>query len=258
MKQAAAWFALALTACTTTTTTGQSAQERLESTPRHNEWVQVQNGARNVQTYVAYPEISKKAPVVILIHENRGLTDFERSVADKLAENGFIAVAPDMLSGMGPFSTMDAAREAIGKLPPDQVMADLQAVADYAKKIPAANGTLHLAGFCWGGARTWLFANVRADLATANVFYGTGPQDEAGVAGIRAPVFGYYGGADARVNATIPKNEELMKAAGKRFEPVTYEGAGHAFMRSGMAADASEPNKRAHDQAWQRWLTVLR
>lgn len=263
MKRAAAFLAIALASCATQTQ--DAAQQQLEHTPRHNEWVQVQNGARNVQTYVAYPQVSAKAPVVILIHENRGLTEFERSVADRLAENGFIAIAPDMLSGMAPnggrasdFPSLDAAREAIGKLPPAQVMGDLQAVAEYAKKIPAANGTLHVAGFCWGGAWTWRFANARPDLVTANVFYGTSPQDEAGVAGIRAPVFGYYGGADARVNATIPKGEELMRAAGKRFEPVIYEGAGHAFMRSGMAADATEPNKRAHDEAWKRWLSVLK
>lgn len=240
------------------------AAERLESTPRHNEWVQVRHGDRVVQTYVAYPQVSSKAPAVLLIHENRGLTDFERGVADRLAENGYIAVAPDMLSGMAPnggrasdFPTLDAAREAIGKLPPAQVMADLQAAADYAKSIPASNGKLFVAGFCWGGARTWQFANARSDLSAAFVFYGTGPQDAAGVAGINAPVFGFYGGNDARVNATIPKSEELMRAAGRKFEPVTYDGAGHAFMRAGMAADATEANRRAYEEGWKRWLRLL-
>ena len=256
---------LTATACATTQPTPSPAGDRLQHTPRHNEWVQVQHGGRNVQTYVAYPEVSTRVPVVLLIHENRGLTDFERGVADKLAENGFIAVAPDMLSGMAPnggrasdFPTLDAAREAIGKLPPDQVMADLQSVADYAKKIPAANGTLYVAGFCWGGARTWLFSDARQDLSASFVFYGTGPQEPSGVDGIRAPVYGFYGGNDARVNATIPKSQELMAAAGKTFDPVTYEGAGHAYMRSGMAADANEANKRAHDQSWERWLRLLK
>lgn len=240
------------------------AAERLEATPRHNEWVQVKHGDRVVQTYVAYPQIATKAPAVLLIHENRGLTDFERSVADRLAENGYIAVAPDMLSGMAPnggrasdFPTLDAAREAIGKLPPAQVMADLQAAANYAKSVPASNGKLFVAGFCWGGARTWQFANARSDLSAAFVFYGTGPQDAAGVANIAAPVYGFYGGNDARVNATIPKSEELMRAAGKKFEQVTYDGAGHAFMRAGMAADATEANRRAYEEGWKRWLRLL-
>ncbi len=251
---------LLLAACATQ----NPATSRLEQTPRHNEWVQVKHDERVVQTYVAYPQVATKAPVVLLIHENRGLTDFERSVADRLAENGYIAVAPDMLSGMAPnggrasdFPTMDAAREAIGKLQPAQVMADLNAVADHARKIAAASGTLYVGGFCWGGGRTWLFANQRPDLSAAFVFYGSGPQEEAGVAGIEAPVYGLYGGNDARVNATIPKTQELMSAAGKPFEPVTYDGAGHAFMRLGMAGDANDANKRAHEQAWQRWLQLL-
>ncbi|HUP46864.1 MAG TPA: dienelactone hydrolase family protein [Thermoanaerobaculia bacterium] len=231
--------------------------DRLETTPRHNEWVQVAREGRTIDTYVAYPEVSTRAPAVIVIHENRGLTDWERTVADQLAENGYIALAPNLLSGVQ-VSTADEARAAIGKLPHAQVMADLHAVADYAKQIPAANGTLHVGGFCWGGARTWLFANERRDLAGAYVFYGTGPQEPAGVAGITAPVYGFYGGDDARVNATTPRGEELMRAAGKPFEKVIYEGAGHAFMRTGMAADASEANRRAREQAWNRWLALLR
>ena len=250
------WVLLAALATACATTATDPAAQRLESTPRHNEWVQVKNGDRVVQTYVAYPEISTKAPAILIIHENRGLTDFERSVADKLAENGYIAVAPDMLSGLT-VTTDDQRREAIGKLPPEQVAGDLKAAGDYAKSIPASNGKLYVGGFCWGGARTWQVANARQDLSGAFVFYGTGPQDEAGIAGVAAPVYGFYGGNDARVNATIPKSEELMKAAGKRFEPVIYEGAGHAFMRAGMAADATEANRKAMQQSWERWLQIL-
>ena len=138
------------------------------------------------------------------------------------------------------------------------VAQDLQATADFVTALPAADGTLLVSGFCWGGARTWEFANARPGLAAAFVFYGTGPQDASGVANITAPVHGFYGGADARVNATIDKSAEAMRAAGKRFEPVIYEGAGHAFLRSGEAADASPENRRAYEQAWQRWLELLR
>jgi carboxymethylenebutenolidase len=233
------------------------ATQILDTSPRHHEWVKIKRQGRMIDTYVAYPEVSTKAAAVILIHENRGLTDWERSVADRLAEEGFIALAPNMLSGIT-VSSPDEARAAIGKLSIPQVLADLQAVAAYAKTIPAANGTLHVAGFCWGGARTWQFANQRNDLRTAHVFYGTGPQEAEGIANITAPVYGYYGGNDERVNATIPRTRELMAAAGKRFEPVMYEGAGHAFMRSGMAADASDANRRAYEQAWARWLQLLR
>lgn len=250
-------FLLALLLCAGCATAQNPVTERLEMTPRHNEWAQIRRDGRTIQTYVAYPEIAAKAAVVILIHENRGLTDWERSVADRLAENGFIALAPNMLSGIET-TTPDAAREAIGKLPPAQVLADLHAVADYAKKIPAASGTLHVAGFCWGGARTWIFANDRRDLAASYVFYGTGPQDASGVAGINAPVHGFYGGNDARVNATIPKTEELMSAAGKTFDPVIYAGAGHAFMRAGAMPGASDANKRAHDESWARWVALLK
>lgn len=244
--------------------TSDPASTRLENTPRHDEWVQIARGDRTLHAYVSYPERSTKAPAVVVIHENRGLTDWVRSVADQLAERGSIAIAPDMLSGMAPgggktsdFPSQDAAREGISKLPREQVLGDLQAAADYVKALPAASGKLFVAGFCWGGARTWDFANARRDLSASFVFYGTGPQAPEGVANINAPVFGFYGGADERVNATIPKSEELMRAAGKRFEPVIYPGAGHAFMRSGEAADASAENKTAREESWKRWAALL-
>lgn len=241
------------------------SKARLESTPRHDEWVRIERQGRTLHAYVAYPQVATRAPAIVVIHENRGLNDWARAVADRLAEHGLIAIAPDLLSGMAPggdktsdFPSEDAAREAISALPAAQVAEDLQAAADFVTALPAADGTLLVSGFCWGGARTWEFANARAGLGAAFVFYGTGPQDAAGVANITAPVYGFYGGADARVNATIDKSAESMRAAGKRFEPVIYEGAGHAFLRSGEAADASPENRRAYEQAWQRWLALLR
>ncbi len=241
------------------------SKERLEKSPRHLEWVEVKRDDRTVHCFVAYPEIKDKALVVVLIHENRGLTDWVRSVADQLAERGFIAIAPDLLSGMGPgggktsdFATGDAAREAISKLPPDQITKDLAAVCDYGAKLPAANGKVAVAGFCWGGAQSFRFATNRADLAAAFVLYGTGPEDKDAIARIKCPVYGFYGGSDARVNATIPKSQELMKAAGKTYEPVTYEGAGHGFMRAGEEAGASDANRKAREEGWKRWLELLK
>ena len=186
-------------------------------------------------------------------------------MADQLAAHGYIAVAPDLLSGAGPgggrtsaFPDVNAAREAIYKLPPEQVTADLNAAADYAEKLPAATGKLFVAGFCWGGTQSFRFATARKDLAAAFVFYGTGPDTEEAVERIHAPVYGFYGGNDARVDATIPQTRELMQAAGKTYEPVIYEGAGHGFMRAGEAPDAAPANHKARQEAWARWLALLK
>jgi carboxymethylenebutenolidase len=238
---------------------------RLETTPRHDEWVTIDSGGRPLHAYVVYPQRSNKAGAVIVIHENRGLTDWVRTVADRLAERGFIAIAPDFLSGAGPtggrtsdFPTSDAAREAISKLSRDQVMLDLANAAKYVRTLPSANGKLAVAGFCWGGARTFDFANVGENISASFVFYGTGPRDDAGVQGIDGPVYGFYGGADERVNATIEPTKAAMERNGKKYEPVIYEGAGHAFMRLAEEANPSEANRKARDEAWVRWLTLLR
>jgi carboxymethylenebutenolidase len=241
------------------------ALARLENSPRHHEWVALRNGDRAVHTFVAYPEKSIKATAVLVIHENRGLNDWARAVADRLAEEGFIALAPDLLSGAAPgggntkdFSTSGDATRAIGQLPPAQVVGDLGAVAAYARTIPAANGRLAVVGFCWGGSQTWRFAMAHSDLAGAFPFYGTAPDEAEGFARIGCTVHGFYGGNDARVNATLERTAAAMKAAGKTFDPVVYEGAGHAYMRSGEAVDAQPANKAAMDQSWVRLLALLR
>lgn len=242
------------------------AKARLDKSPRHQEWVQVKNGDRTVHSFLVYPEVKNKALAVVVIHENRGLTDWVRSVADQLAEAGYIAIAPDLLSGMAPnggrtsdFADGTAIGQAFAKLSPDQVTADLNAVADHVSKLPAANGKVVVAGFCWGGGQTFRFATNRPNLAAAFVFYGTGPDNAEAIAKIKAPVYGFYGGNDARVNATIPKSQELTKAAGKTYDPVTYEGAGHGFMRAGEdPANTVEANKKARDQAWVRVKEILK
>jgi len=243
------------------------AKQKLDKSPRHQEWAQVKNGNRTVNAFVVYPQVKGKATAVVVIHEIFGLSDWVRSVADQLAEAGYIAIAPDLLSGMGPqgggsseFADRGAVTQAVQKLPADQVTADLNAVADYVSKLPAANGKVAVAGFCWGGSQTFRFATNRPTLAAAFVFYGTGPDSPDAIAKIKAPVYGFYGGNDARVTSTVAKSTELMKAAGKKYEPVTYEGAGHGFMRAGedpTANDANkEANKKAHDEAWARWKAL--
>jgi carboxymethylenebutenolidase len=131
-------------------------------------------------------------------------------------------------------------------------------VAEYVSKLPACNGKVVVAGFCWGGTQSFRFATNNKDLKAAVAFYGTGPTNEREIARINCPVYGFYGGNDARVTATVSESEMLMKKAGKTYEPVTYEGAGHGFMRAGEAPDASEANKKARDQAWQRWKELLK
>jgi carboxymethylenebutenolidase len=182
-----------------------------------------------------------------------------------LAEAGYIAVAPDLLSGAGPggggtaeLGGNDAVRKAISSLPPDQVTADLKAVATYAAGLPACNGKITVAGFCWGGGEAFRFAANDKDLKAAFVFYGVGPKNETDLARIQCTVYGFYGGNDARVTSTVAPSAESMKRAGKNYEPTTYEGAGHGFMRAGEAPDASPANKAARDQAWKRWLEALK
>lgn len=242
------------------------AKQRLEKSPRHQEWVMVKNGSRTVNSFIVYPEVKNKATAIVVIHEIFGLTDWVRSVADQLAEAGYIAIAPDLLSGMGPngggsseFTDRSTVGQAIGKLPPDQITADLNAVADYVSKLPAANGKVAVAGFCWGGGQTFRFATNRAKMAAAFVFYGSGPDNKEEIARIKSPVYGFYGGNDARVDATIPTSTELMKEVGKKYDPVTYDGAGHGFMRAGEdPSNTTVANKKARDEAWARWKEVLK
>jgi carboxymethylenebutenolidase len=233
------------------------AKERLNNSPRHGEWVDLKSGERTIKAFVVYPESKTKTPAVLVVHEIFGLTDWVRIVCDQLAENGVIAIVPDLLSGQT-FEDVDAARKAIAALSKEQVKADLDAAASYALKIPACNGTLAICGFCWGGGVTFSYANENPKLKAAYSFYGTAPDDASKVANIHCPVYGFYGENDERVNVTIPKAEELMKAAGKKYEPVIYKGAGHGFMREGEMPNAGQANKKARDDAWTRWKTLLK
>jgi carboxymethylenebutenolidase len=238
------------------------AQTKVNQSPRHREWVTIKHDGRNVETFVVYPQVSDKRPVVLIIHEIFGMTDWVQDLADQVAEAGYIAVAPDLLSGMAPngggssdFAQGEAVK-AVSMLNPDQITRDLNAVADYALKIPSANGKLYVAGFCWGGGQSFRFATNRSDLSAAFVFYGPPPPVEA-MAHISAPVYGFYGGNDERIGATIPTAREQMKTAGKVYEPVIYKDAGHGFMRAGEAPDANAANQKAREEAWARWKTIL-
>jgi carboxymethylenebutenolidase len=237
------------------------ARARIEKSPRHSEWVTVKHDGRSVDTLVVYPESKDKRPVVLVIHEIFGLSDWAQELADEVAAAGYIAVAPDLLSGMAPNGgrTKDfpsGVTEAVSRLNPDQVTADLNAAADYGLKLPASSGEIYVAGFCWGGAQSFRFATNRVDLSAAFVFYGSPPPTDD-MSRIKAPVYGFYAGNDVRIDATIPDTIAAMKAAGKTYDPVTYEGAGHGFMRAGEAPEASEANKKAREESWKRWKSLL-
>lgn len=242
----------------------QASLDRLEKSPRHHEWAEIDAGnGRKLKSFVVFPEVDGPRPVVIVIHENRGLQPWVRSVADQVAEAGYVAVAPDLLSHHGPngggtdaFASSDAAREGIYKLKADDVTADLKAVVAYAKKIPAGNGKIAVAGFCWGGGQSFRFAANCPDLAASFVFYGPAPE-AADLARIGCPVYGFYGGNDFRISGQVPDVEAAMKKDGKKYEPVVYDKAGHGFMRSGEAADAPEADQKARTEGWERWKKLL-
>jgi len=243
------------------------AIEQLENSPRHHEWVEIESNGRTLLTFVAYPEVSENATVVLVIHENRGLNDWARSFADQLAEKGFIAVAPDLISNTvegfektSDFPTSDEARSAIYGLEPDFVTEDLKQVLSYANSIKASNGNVVVAGFCWGGSQSFRFAtNVENEIEAALVFYGTGPSEEADYSRIEIPVYGFYGGNDNRVNSTIEMSELAMEKFENNYLYEIYEGAGHAFMRSGdnPELESDHPNKMARDKSWEKLVEVL-
>ena len=258
-------FLVAATFATVTTSAQDWAKARLDKSPRHGEWVKVKHGDREVNCFITYPEVKDKATAVIVIHEIFGLTDWARSVTDELAEAGYIAIAPDLLSGSAPGGggTEELVKSGgnVGKtiqvLSPDQITADLNAVADYVTKLDAGNGKVVVSGFCWGGTQSFRFATNNKDVKAAFVFYGTAPNQTNDLARIQCPVQGFYAGNDARVTTSVPRATEQMKAAGKTYEPVTYDGAGHGFMRAGEAPDANEANKKARDDSWKRWKELL-
>lgn len=240
------------------------ARAVLDASPRHHEWVDVPSGDRSVHAFVAYPERKDAAPAVVVIHENRGLTDWVRSFADRLAAEGYVAIAPDLLSGFdkahqttADFADSDAAREAIYALDAERITVDLLAVQKYVAALPAASGTTAVIGFCWGGGEAFRFATHASGLSAALVFYGLPPKDAAALAAIAAPVYGFYGAKDWRINATIPETRTRMARAGKEYDAVVYEGAGHAFMRAGDDPGGSPESKGARDKAWARVKTIL-
>ena len=241
------------------------AKAALEKSPRHGEWVDitVPGSETPLRSFVVYPERKEKAPVVIVIQEIFGLTDWIRSVADQLAADGFIAIAPDLLSGRGPghggteaVGSRDEVVKLVRGLKPEEVVKMLNAVRDYGLKLPAANGKTATIGFCWGGGMSYHYATAQPQLNAAVVYYGTSPSDASAFEKINAPVLGLYGGDDARVNATIQPASDQMKRLHKTYEANVYEGAGHGFLRQQDGRDGA--NAKAAKQAWPATIQFLR
>ena len=240
------------------------AKAAIEKSPRHGEWVDVEVPGRSapVRAYVVYPEVKDKAPVVIVIHEIFGLTDWVRSVADQLAADGFIAVAPDLLSGMGEggkgtegFTSRDDVTKAVRGLTPEQVKKDLDAVRAYGAKLPASNGKTATIGFCWGGSTSFRYSTETPELAAAVVYYGGAPEKPEAFEKMTAPVLGLYGSDDARVNKTIEPADQAIKKLGKSYTYHVYDGAGHGFLRQQDGKDGA--NLKASQQAWPATIEFL-
>ena len=239
-----------------------TATARLEASPRHGEWVMYDAGdGDRVQAWVTYPERSDAAPVVVVIHDIRAMSDWARAVGDQLAADGFIAIVPDLLSGKGrggagteSMPTSEVGR-AIRDLDPAEVNRRLRAAAAYGTALPAATGQVGVVGFCWGGSTSFGFAVDYADLDAAVVYYGTSPPTET-LASIQAPVLGLYGGSDNRVNSTIPAAQAELDRLGKRYEVNIYDGAGHGFLGRQSGQDGA--NQAAADDAWPATIAFFR
>lgn len=241
---------------------GDSAVAALNASPRHGEWVKYDGGSGDsVRAWLVYPERRDRAPVVVVIHENSGLSDWARAVADRLAADGFIAIAPDLLSGKGPNGGGTESVDRQGALALNraldraEVQRRLAAAARHGTSLPAATNRFGVVGFCWGGGQSFNFAVESANLGAAVVYYGPSPADSM-LERVRAPVLGLYGGDDARINAGVPAAQAKMQQLGKRYEVQTYDGAGHGFLRDQAGREGA--NRRAAEQAWPRTVAFFR
>jgi carboxymethylenebutenolidase len=241
----------------------ETAKAALDTTPRHGEMLDVLlPDGTPVRTWISYPERPGRAGVVIVVHEIFGLSDWIRAVADRLAAEGFIAVAPDLSSGMGPgrggtdaVASRDDVVKLVRGLTPEMTRVRLDAVHDWAVKLPASNGRAATVGFCWGGSASFAYAATQPRLRAAVVYYGTAP-DSAMLVQIKAPVLGLYGGDDARVNVTIEPAKQALKRLGRVYETHVFDGAGHGFLRQQSGREGA--NLRATQKAWPLTVAFLR
>lgn len=243
-----------------------AATAQLTASPRHGEWVDIKssNGGAPIKSFVVYPERKEKAPVVIVIHEIFGLSDWIRGVADQLAKDGFIAIAPDFLSGMGPGKGgsqelgSQGSTQAIRNVTDEDKVRILNDVREYALKIPAANGKTATVGFCWGGAASSLFALRQPALNAAVAYYGGMPTDAAAFGAAKTPILGLYAANDTRVNATLDLAKAELAKRNVPYEQHFFEGAGHGFLRQQAGNQNAPDNMKATERAWPLTLEFIR
>lgn len=246
-----------------TTIKDDISKQSLSNSPRHQEWVEIDNNGKTIHVFVVYPENKENSSAVVMIHENKWLNDWARSMADQVAAEGYIVIAPDLLSSFdderqktSDFVTPDDATQALYSLSQEDISSDLQAVANYAKTIETFNGNLVSAGFCWGGTQSFELSrneNYKASL----VFYGTTPQDESFYSDVKVPVYWFYAENDDRVNAGIQETDAEMQANGKVFNYEIYDGVGHAFMRKADTDAGDELANAAKTAAFERMKEIL-
>ncbi len=241
----------------------QQAKAALDSSPRHGEYVNVPlpGSQRPLRAWVVYPERKDRAPVVVVIHEIFGLSDWIRAVTDQLAKEGYIAIAPDLISGKGPggggtdsLPGRDDVVKLVTSLTPAEVRSRLDAAREFATKLPAASGKVGTVGFCWGGSVSFTYA-TEPSVKAAVVYYGT-PPPAAVMQNIVAPVLGLYGSDDARVTSTVEPTKAEMSKLGKVYEAEIYPGAGHGFLRAQEGREGA--NLKASQQAWPKTIAFLK
>jgi carboxymethylenebutenolidase len=205
--------------------------------------------------YFAKPSAEGKYPGVIVIHENRGLNPHIKDVARRMAAEGFAALAPDYLSGLGGTpEDADKARDMIGTLTPEGITASSSAALAAVKANPASNGKAGAMGFCWGGGAVNALAVADPGLSAGVAYYGSQPA-AADVPKITAPLLLHYASLDERIGAGIPAFEAALKADNKTYELYMYEGANHAFNND---TNSARYNKDAAELAWSRTVAFLK
>ena len=236
-----------------------TAGSTVARTNLRHEWVDIPLGSVKVHTWIEYPNNLEKAPIIIVMQHAAGLDDWMRALADQLALQGFIAIAPDILSGMGPnsgnfesFRFPDDAIKAMSRLKSEEALRRYKAAWNYGMKLPQANGKGAVLGVGMGGSAAFQFAADVAETNAAVVFYGTAP-GEAVLTRIKAPVLGLYGDQDLVSTPTVESAAVTMKRLGKTFESHVYPGATQEFMRS----QAEGQNGAATAAAWPVTLAFL-
>ncbi|MCB1444267.1 MAG: dienelactone hydrolase family protein [Rhizobiaceae bacterium] len=209
----------------------------------------------DIKAYAAMPKDAAKLPAVIVIHENRGLNNHIRDVTRRMALEGFLAMAPDMLSPSGGTpQDEDKARDMIGQITPDIYGTNLVAAVEFLKTHPNSTGNIGAVGFCWGGGQVNRLAALSPDLEAGVAYYGAQPPAED-VPKIHAALMLHYAGLDDRINKGIDAYRKALEANGKDFQIFVYDGVNHAFNNDTSAA---RYDKAAADLAWSRTVGFLK